>query len=456
VRLWSERTSGRGDGHQIVGSALLRFTACSVLALVVFGAGSVLLAHHIAYEEATRDAVDQTSSLARGVVAHLADDGLRAGEDSARDDMSTVLSPYVGDGPAKHLTLVAATGRVLWSDGSAVPLNRVHLTPWARGLLTDRGSGVGTPLAADSDAGSAELADVYVGVTDATGRPLLVVATMPVPVHVAQWHLVKELIPLALAGMVAFALASGWLAVSLARRVERGLRRQSVLERKAFLASDVERRRLARDLHDGVIQELSAASYALPLVADGLADEPGSLARRTLNVVGDILIRQLTALRTLMMDVYPSQLDEGGLVDGLEVLAHTARLSGLEVDLDAGTADAVGGDDATLVYRVVREGLNNVVRHAGASTVRVSVLKTADGLTVTVEDDGRGPDGRSTSHDDGGHLGVVLLRDALIERGGSLELRAGDQSGAVLEARLPAPNTGNLSTRRVIEVPAGH
>ena len=260
--------------EQIVGGALRRFVACSLLAFLVFGAGSILLAHHIASEEATRDAVLEASALARGAVAPLAGEGLRAEHGAPARSLSTVLAGYLGDGPAQHIALVGPGGRVLWADGGPAAPAVVEITPWARSVLESRGAQVGPPLSKASAPGSAELADVYVGVTDATGRPLLVVATMPVPVRAHQWHLVEELIPLALAGMVAFALTSGWLAVSLARRVEGGLRRQAVLERKAFLAADLERRRLARDLHDGVIQELAAFEVG---GEDGLALQDLSL-----------------------------------------------------------------------------------------------------------------------------------------------------------------------------------
>ena len=84
-------------------------------ALVLVGAGSIVLAHHIAYEEGSRDAVLQTSSLARGVVAHVADGRLRAGDPVARERTSSVLSGYVDDGPATHLALVTGGGRVIWA-----------------------------------------------------------------------------------------------------------------------------------------------------------------------------------------------------------------------------------------------------------------------------------------------------------------------------------------------------
>ena len=445
----------RPRSDRIVGHALRRYVACSLLALLTVLVGSVLLSHHIASEEATHEARERVSSLARGVVAPLTGKDLRDGDSRATETLDSVLTAHLEDGAIEHVTVLTGDGRVLWSDGGTDASSRVRLTAWAQAVLAARDTAVGPPLASVG-AAPEDLVDVYVGVRAADGRPVLVVATVLLPVRADQWHLVEELVPVTLLSLVAFALATGWLGLTLARRVESGLRHQAVLERKAFVAADRERRRLARDLHDGVIQELSAATYALPLVHEGLAREEG-LAHRTLGVVGDILTRQLTALRTLMLDVYPPRLTDGGLVAGLEMLATTARRSGLRVELDVRGADEIDATGAELTYRVVREGLANVVRHARAGTARVSVHSGAEGLSVEVRDDGCGP-GRSTApRDPGGHLGLVLVRDSFAELGGSVAMTPGEHAGTVLSAWLPArPADTDATASGVSEVPAGH
>jgi signal transduction histidine kinase len=146
-----------------------------------------------------------------------------------------------------------------------------------------------------------------------------------------------------------------------------------------------------------------------------------------------MLQHDLTALRTLITDQFPD-LEGDGLRDALVALADRSSSLGLDVrlDLDLGLRPDV--TVAGVVYRIVREGLRNVERHARATTAHVRVAATADTVTVRVADDGQGLSGDDTAV---GHVGLRLLAGLLLDLGGTLELRGGPAGGTVLEARMP-------------------
>ena len=204
--------------------------------------------------------------------------------------------------------------------------------------------------------------------------------------------------------------------------------------RHALSASDLERRRIARDLHDGLVQDLAGLGYALPSVLDQLPPEAED-ARRVLGSVSVQLHRDVTALRGLLIDVYPSSLSGGGLQPAVEELAKRARESGLLVTVvvDSALTDT-SPEVAKLVYRVVREALRNVVRHAHATQASVVADVVGHQAVVTVSDDGVGMDGIPTPS---GHVGLRLLTDTLDDVGGRIRLSSPPGGGTTVRATFP-------------------
>ena len=153
-----------------------------------------------------------------------------------------------------------------------------------------------------------------------------------------------------------------------------------------------------------------------------------------------ILQRDVAALRSLLTDIYPADLEAGGLVPELEVLAARTREHGVEVavHVDSEVAD-ISLDVSRLTYRVVREGLRNVVTHADAAHARVRVVARDDDVVVEVEDDGRGVSATrpGDERESEGHLGLRLLAQTLTRLGGTLDLGPSAAGGALLRATFP-------------------
>jgi signal transduction histidine kinase len=223
--------------------------------------------------------------------------------------------------------------------------------------------------------------------------------------------------------LILLALIQLPLAWWLARRIERGQRERERLLRHAIEASDVERRRIAQDLHDGVVQDLAAVSYSLAAAAEG-APAPydhdlRSAAAETRHGIGQ--------LRTLLVDIYPPELHRAGLGASLADLLGSAEARGLETSLEVDPDLQLEAETEALFFRIAQEAVRNAVKHAGAQAVSVDVYATETGARLVVEDDGRGFDPSAVEAE--GHFGLRVLEDLAQEAGGELEIDSAPGAG---------------------------
>jgi signal transduction histidine kinase len=199
-------------------------------------------------------------------------------------------------------------------------------------------------------------------------------------------------------------------------------------------AREEERRRIRRDLHDGLGPTLAALGLKLETARNRLSDDPradallGELAERTQAAVGDI--------RRLVYALRPPALDELGLLGALRHLAdglEGQQLNGLKVSVDATVPlPALPAAVEVAVYRIAQEALTNVARHAHASSARVALSTSDAGLCISVEDDGVG---LPVEH----HAGVGLrsMRERAEELGGVCLIERGASGGACVVATVP-------------------
>ncbi len=242
------------------------------------------------------------------------------------------------------------------------------------------------------------------------------------------------------------ALRNVLLVETLRRRLDEIRAGQSLLaeaQHQLLRSRDNERSRLARDLHDGPIQSLVALNLSLglldlenPAESEKLKQELETLRGGVKALIGD--------LRRVCAELRPPQLDTLGLGPALKSLAADwAAETGIaaQVILDV-SADVVAclSDEALLnLYRIVQEALHNIGKHARAQNVLINLTGTAEELALTVADDGTGFTVPETFRDltQGGHFGLVGMRERVNLIGGtwSLESRAGE--GTVVRVTLP-------------------
>jgi signal transduction histidine kinase len=411
--------------------------------LFVLTAGAVLVANKIAQHQALADARAQASAIANKLAAPLVNRDVRERGLPAADRLNTVMMTRMADGSVRHVKLWDETGRVIWSDESDLVGQKFPMEEDVTELFNTKAATAElSDLSKEEnqfEQSEGELLEVYAGTFDADGEPLVFEAYLTTEqMRSAAQTILVNLVPLILGTLALFMLAVLPLAMSLARRVERAQLDRSKMMRHALLASDLERRRIAQDLHDGVIQDLAGLGYVLP-TAQREIHEGGNLAlaRTTLDRATGMLQQDVVRLRSLLTDLYPPDLQGQGLVSAVGDLVQTMTShAGLDATIRIDPALDVPVDAGRLAYRVVREGLRNVVKHADASSVVVEVRREADDVLVRVADDGRGPVS-APGVAPRGHLGLRLLKDTLSDFGGRLDLEPGPRQGTALLARFP-------------------
>jgi two-component system, NarL family, sensor histidine kinase DevS len=205
--------------------------------------------------------------------------------------------------------------------------------------------------------------------------------------------------------------------------------------RRSIEASESERARWARELHDETLQAMAGLRVLLAGARrSGDADRIGAAVDDAV----ELLEHGIADLRALITDLRPAALDELGTQAALETLvARVAQQSGLEIDLEFergdNTARHVTEIEST-TYRLVQEGLTNVVKHAGATRVDVRVTDMEETVEILLRDDGQGfdPDG------DAAGFGLIGMRERVALVHGTLIVESAAGCGTTLRARIPA------------------
>jgi signal transduction histidine kinase len=203
--------------------------------------------------------------------------------------------------------------------------------------------------------------------------------------------------------------------------------------RRTIEASEVERRRWARELHDETLQDL--ASLKLKLGAARRSDDLATV-RAVLDDVSEQLIVGIQSLRHLIGELRPAVLDDAGLRPALEALISRSARPDLtltaEIELD-GIAERLPREIEETVYRVVQEALTNIAKHAEATAASVTVRRRDGIVELIVADDGVGIDlGETTSG-----YGLLGMNERIDLVGGTLEIRPAPGGGTTVTATIP-------------------
>jgi signal transduction histidine kinase len=217
------------------------------------------------------------------------------------------------------------------------------------------------------------------------------------------------------------------IAVDLSRRVQRDALRRVVA------GQELERQRLARELHDETGQALTSILLGLKSVEEAPTLEK---VREGANELRELVVATLQDVRRLAVELRPKALDDFGLTAALERLTQTfSEATGIEVQLEAALGDErLPGEVETTLYRIVQEALTNTVKHARARKVSVLLMRRGGAATAVIEDDGRGFDPAVVGEDGLGLLGM-RERVALLE--GKLTVESSPEAGTTLVAEVP-------------------
>ncbi len=217
------------------------------------------------------------------------------------------------------------------------------------------------------------------------------------------------------------------IAVDLSRRVARDALRRVVS------GQELERRRLARELHDETGQALTSILLGLRAVEEAGSEQDMSAAAANLR---DLVVGTLQDVRRLAVQLRPKALDDFGLVAAVERLAQTfSEASAIRVDLEAQLGEErLPAEVETTLYRIVQEALTNIVKHAGASRVSILLVRRSGTATVVIEDDGQGFDPADLREE---RMGIVGMRERVELHEGRLTVESTPGAGATLVAEVP-------------------
>ena len=218
------------------------------------------------------------------------------------------------------------------------------------------------------------------------------------------------------------------------------------LSSSLIAAQDQERRRIARDLHDGLGQELSGAKMMVDCLQ--MQNQSAEWKQNAAAEASALIDKAIQQVRSLSHLLHPPMLDEVGLQSSLQwYLEGLTKRSGLETSLKLEPDDfpRLGPELETSIFRIVQEALTNVYRHAEAHKALICLALTDNQIIVTVSDDGKGiPDSVADFEANKIGIGIAGMRQRVKELGGELRLR-NSNPGALVEAVIPTQSAGSRS-----------
>ncbi len=199
-----------------------------------------------------------------------------------------------------------------------------------------------------------------------------------------------------------------------------------------------ERARIARELHDELGQHLTGLKMDLSWMGARLRPDQSALAGK-ISAMKALIDTTVASMRRIASELRPTVLDDLGLVPAVEWLANDfAKRSGIRVVLDTDDVCAkLDNTVATSVFRIIQESLTNVAKHAGASTVNLSLKRAEGRLTVEVRDDGRGMPADPGERKSG--FGVIGMQERAYMLGGQLNIFSEPGEGTTVQAVIPLP-----------------
>ena len=217
--------------------------------------------------------------------------------------------------------------------------------------------------------------------------------------------------------------------------LNRELRR---LSSSLIVTQDQERRRIARELHDGLGQELAA----IKMIMDGILQQkqPAELKDHAAAEINALIDRAIQQVRSMSHLLHPPLLDEIGLYSALQwYLEGLSKRSGIETYMDMQPADfpRLPPDLETAIFRIIQEALTNVFRHSGAAKAWVTVEKKETHVSLSVRDDGKGISEHISQFQSGSiGVGIAGMRQRVKELGGEIRMRNAGP-GTAVEVVIP-------------------
>ncbi|MGZ4768407.1 MAG: sensor histidine kinase [Ilumatobacteraceae bacterium] len=428
-------SAGLGSLRGAVGATIV-FT---MLTLIGLGIGWAWLFRRSSENSAVQDAGHYGELSGRAALAPFVTDDLLTGDPVALKKVEVAGRALISQGGAKHVKVWSVEGRVLWADEPQL-IGQVFAFEGDEKQLLN-GHGVLANLSKlDKDenkfeiaAGEKSLLQVYFGWKTPSGTPVVVETYYPTSLvsdRAADQR--RTFLPLLLGGLGLLMIAQIPLARALAHRLKRLQKERENLLERVIASSDVERQRIAAEVHDGAVQDLIGITFSLSAAAD---EAPSPLDDR-LNGLAGATRHTVRSLRSLLNSIYPVQVPQDGWALGLDDIINALRQRGVKVNIDVPDIRFAPANEL-LLLRVALEALRNIDAHAHASQVDITLTKTGNTVALSITDNGIGFDKEmAISQRQIGHLGLQLLRDLAQDMGATLAVDSTPGSGTTLHLEL--------------------
>jgi signal transduction histidine kinase len=436
------RRAAAGDAPVSMRKVILAVVAATLVVLALVALVGSVIAQRTAERQGVHDAAVMTDLLATSTVQPQLTDAVLTDPRAAAQAFERIAAAVVVE-PVTRIKVWTAEGRILWSDDRNLIGRTFTLDDDARTALTG-----GKVVAAVSDVNRPEnvderdqgrLLEVYRPVWTPSGEPLLFEAYFrydAVSARSAQlWHGFLGILLSSLLAMLLLLTPIVWGLVSRTRRAQ--AQREALLQRAADV-SLIERRRIAGALHDGLVQELAAASYVVAAQAEHAQKRGDPEAATALRETASSVRSGIGGLRALLVDLYPPNLRVAGLAAALHDVSAALVARGLRVELTVDEAAIARLDEQQqeAVFRVGQESLRNAERHARASSVGLVLAADGDVVRLEVTDDGIGMDGDEQAGR-ADSFGRRLMADQAERIGAELAVRTSPGGGTAVRMEVP-------------------
>lgn len=420
-------------------SPITRFLAIGAVTLVALMIGTQLLSDQAANREALAEVRSINEVLAASVASPVITNGLVKGKLAAVDRFDRTVVQRLDIALISRVNLWSPDG-LLYSDQAGLLEQDLALSTAQRRVLDSGGTGqtfTDDLPAASLAEGEAGTVQVFTRIEARDGTPLLFecyyslegIEQRREQIYTPfRWITVGSL-------LILLVLATPILRV-LTKQVTSAAKERERLLRAGLEASDAERRRIARDLHDGVVQDLAGTSFSIAAAAREPDLSP--TVSRSLHSANQAIRDTLKSLRALLAEIHPPEIQADGLAASLADLIAPASALGIQASISVEGAETATDTQAALVWRVAQEAVRNALRHAQASTIAVTVRSDGKVLILEVVDDGVGFAADAAPAKD--RYGLRGMTSLVRDNGGRLEVHsaAGEGTAVRLEVIIDA------------------
>jgi signal transduction histidine kinase len=413
---------------------MVRFALGGIVALTVAGVISYLVLRDVGTTEALKNARQLTELVGRGVVEPNLTRGVVRGDPAALARFDRVVEERVLRDPIVRVKIWTPAGRVVYSDatrliGKRFELGEDEIASLRTGAVDSGVSDLSLPENR-SERGLGKLLEVYLPIRDRGGRKFLFEAYQHFSSVTASARSIwVAFVPALLIAVGVLYLLQLPIAASMARRLRRGSREREQLLERAVDASSTERRRIAADLHDGVVQDLAGLSFSLAAASERSRASGDEVAAAELGKGAEQARQSVRGLRSLLVEIYPPSLRQAGLASALGDLLGPVASRGIETRLRVADDLELPAEDEALFFRVAQEAVRNAVAHAEPNRIEVTVDEEGGDVVLAVADDGIGFDPDSEEGAGEGHFGLSVLRDLAREGAAGFEVDSAPGAG---------------------------